>query len=407
MGVSILEKKKNETTYQYIKRIVQAKDDGELDLDYAELAPHLFGQELSSCEARKRFYGLRYLISVIENEGISLQPTSQLEQIKKEIGILDVKRQEVKNKYGKLNQLKKQFIKAIEISNDIKDEMFANGFQISIPNHCFKRIEYETDRKMIVTISDWHIGYVIHNCKGNIYNYEIANRRVDKYIDEIYKTAQLYNINKIIVINLGDVVEHQYLRGNQGQNTEFNQSEQINYALRLIYRFLTALTEFASVEYYGIAGNHDRSCGDKSLNIEGDNANTIIQEQLKVYNEISQNPRLIIADMNYLDREIVKEVNGVKFKFIHGDGKLKDPKRLYDSESTMDKEMFDCIVRGHWHNFSVNSQNGGGKVVNVGCLSGYNDYSARFGCSTYASQCIFVIGSGEIEIIKDVNLQQN
>lgn len=405
MGDNILEKKKNETTYQYIKRIVQAKDSGELDLDYAELSPHLFNKDYSSDVARRMFYGLRYIIPIIETEGLTIQPTSQLDQIQKEIGILDVKRQEIKNKYGKFNQIKKQFIKSIEISNDIKDEMFANGFEINIPSHCFSKIECESERKMIVTISDWHVGYVIPNCKGNIYNFEIANQRIDKYINEIYKMAQLYSINKIIVINLGDTVEQTYMRGNQGQNTEFNQSQQINYALKLIFRFLIALTEFANVEYYGIAGNHDRSCGDKTLNVEGDNANTVIQEQLKVYSELIDSPKLTIADMWYLDREIIKEVNGVKFKFIHGDEKLKDPKRLFDSESTMDKEMFDCVVRGHWHNFAVTSQNGGGMVVNVGCLSGYNDYSARFGCSTYASQAIFVVGNKEIEIVKGVNLQ--
>lgn len=37
---------------------------------------------------------------------------------------------------------------------------------------------------MVCHITDWHIGYVINNCNGNYFNWEIANERINKYISE-------------------------------------------------------------------------------------------------------------------------------------------------------------------------------------------------------------------------------
>lgn len=402
-----LEKKNNESTYQYIKRIVQAKDTGDIDLDYSELSPHIFGKEYSSDVCRRMYYGVRYLIKIIETEGLTLKPTSQLEDIKKQIGELEVKRQEIKNKNGQFNRIKKQLIKSIEISNDIKDLMLEQGMNIQIPSKCYEPININEDRTMIVCLSDLHIGYEIKDCKGNSFNLEIANKRMDKFVTEIYKYCSIFEIDNICVRGLGDFIEHCYMRGNQGVNSELNQSEQIVYVTELIYKFLTQLSEFAYVNYLGISGNHDRSCGEKSLNFEGDNANYIINRTLYNYNELANNPRLKIHELNYLQKEINEVINGVKCKFIHGDEKLKNPKRLFDSESTMDKEMYDLLIKGHLHNFNVTSQNSGGSVIGCGCLSGYNDYSARFGCNTYASQTLIIVSNGEVELIKDVNLQIN
>ena len=153
-----------------------------------------------------------------------------------------------------------------------------------------------------------------------------------------------------------------------------------------------------------IAGNHDRSQGDKNLNEDGDNANTIITENLKTFNEIKPNSRLHIKDVNYMAKEIKIEVEGTKHKFIHGDERIKDGKRLIENDFSMDNDTYDVLWSGHWHNFSVQSENRGRYIVRTGCLSGFNDYSVQFGCATDASQTIAVVSNGKIEMIKDVNL---
>ena len=87
---------------------------------------------------------------------------------------------------------------------------------------------------------------------------------------------------------------------------------------------------------------------------------------------------------------------GIKCKFIHGDhNKTKDGKTLIKSEMSVDNEFYDILFKGHLHNFSIESENNGRYIVR-GCLSGYNDFSLNFGCATFASQTIVVLGEKKI-----------
>jgi predicted phosphodiesterase len=93
-------------------------------------------------------------------------------------------------------------------------------------------------------------------------------------------------------------------------------------------------------------------------------------------------------------------------KILHGDNRVGDSKKLFDAESSMDNVKYDLILRGHYHNFNVSSQNNGGYVVTSGCLFGYNPYSVKkMSCNTNASQTLIVVGNDEIESIKPINLQ--
>jgi len=328
----------------------------------------------------------------------------KLDQVKEIVGELDIKKQQIRDQNRQLTALKKDFIKSISIAEDIKDYLKDNC-TIIIPEYCHKSLINNSRYEMIVHITDWHIGYIIDNCKGNYYNWEVANKRIDKLISECYKYIELYNISNIYVINTGDVIEHTYMRDNQSQFCEFTQSEQINKAIQIIYRFLCSLCKYTNVQYDSIYGNHDRFNGDKKANLDGDNVEVIIREQLKTYVELSGNKRLTVVDRKHTDKEIVKNINGLSCKFIHGEDSSKDGKRAIRNEMSVDNKFYDVLFKGHLHNFNIESENNGRYVVYTGCLSGYNDYSIKFGASTYASQTICIVDSnGKVEMIKDVVL---
>ena len=145
---------------------------------------------------------------------------------------------------------------------------------------------------------------------------------------------------------------------------------------------------------------------DKDANIEGDNANVIIVKNLHFYKELSGNEKIKILDVDFRDDSAIFEVNGMNFKTIHGDNRPREKKKLYDSETTMDSQIYKIIFRGHDHNFNIMSQNSGGYVITCGSLFGYNPYSVKnMGCTTNASQTLVVVGEKDIEAIKDVSLQ--
>lgn len=402
----------NESFLDYAERLLDGKKTGLYDIDYVEMYEVLFDKTISSDEGRKRSYMLRDLISKIKEEEIkSLEDKTQLQKLRDRLGEFDIKKRQLQIERNGLNKLKRDLIPSVVVADELAQFMVDNDMQINIPEYCFDEIEdSDTEYEMIVNISDWHIGYTIDNCKGNYFNWEISNIRVDKLIEEIYKYVKLYNVTKIYVVNTGDTIEHSYLRKNQSQFCEFGQSEQINRAIELIYRFLVALCKDCNVDYHSIAGNHDRSNGDNKANLKGDNADIIISRQIHKYNEIAkqnkgvQNSRLTVFESDPFDEEIILEVNGTKHKFIHGDGKFKDGDKLIKSEMSMDDDSY-SLWRGHYHNFNVHSENNGRYIISTGCLSGYNSYSTGFGCTTWASQTLGIIGDGKVELIKDVQLQ--
>jgi predicted phosphodiesterase len=330
---------------------------------------------------------------------------NKLNQVREIVGELDIKKQQIRDQNRQLTSLKKDFIKSISIAEDIKDYL-AENCTIVIPEYCQSPLKSNGKYEMIVHIADWHIGYVIDDCKGNYYNWEIANQRIDKLISECYKYIEMYDVSKIYVVNTGDVIEHTYMRNNQSQFCEFPQSKQINKAIQIIYRFLCSLCKYANVEYDSIYGNHDRFNGDKNANLDGDNAEVIIREQIKTYKELSNNERLTVVDRKHTDKAIVKDVNGLLCKFLHGEDSSKDGKKAIKNEISVDNQLYDILFKGHLHNFNIESENHGRYVVYTGCLSGFNDYSVRFSCATYASQTICIVDdNGKIEMIKDVVLQ--
>ena len=399
-----LNRRENESFLDYCDRVISGKKNGIFDLDNSEVWKILFNEDLSADESRKRIYGLQKLIPILRTEENKVESKTQLESIREKVGELDTLKIQISKEKTELNRIKRDLVKSIIIADEIK-QYLEDNCTIIVPEYCEEPININSEYEMIVHITDFHIGYVIDNCKGNYYNWKIANQRIDRLINECYKYIEMYNIKKVFVVNTGDVIEHLSMRKNQSQFCEFSQSEQINKAIELIYRFLVAMCKYCNVEYDSIYGNHDRMNGDYQSNLDGDNAEVIIREQIGKYKELSNNNRLTVVDRRHTDKEIVKEVKGLLCKFVHGDKSVKDGKQQIKNEISMDNKLYDLYFQGHLHNFNIVSENNGRYIVSTGCLSGYNDFSVTFGCTSVASQTIAILTDGKVEMIKDVVLQ--
>ncbi len=398
----------NESFEEWKFRLIFGKLEKTIDLDWSEIV-ELLDLQCSADHLRKTAYGAyEYYIYSLKKK------KNSLEDIRERIGELDIVKRKVQVEKQELGKIKRELIKSISIADDLKQYMQDNNFQVVIPEYCkneLKIVSSDVEYVMIVHITDLHIGYVIDNCKGNYFNWSIANQRIDRLIAECEKTIKTYNINKVYVISTGDDIEHVYMRKNQSQFSEFTLAEQINKAIELKYRFLVALCRHCNVEYDSIYGNHDRMNGEKDANLDGDNSEVIIRKQIGMYARLSGNKRLTVVNRKHNDKEIKKVIGGLKCKFVHGDKiKAKNGKVIIKNEMSMDNIWYDLLFKGHLHNFGIESENHGRHIISTGCLSGYNDYSTNFGCTTVASQTIAVIkqdliAGSEIELIKDVKLQ--
>jgi len=255
----------------------------------------------------------------------------------------------------------------------------------------------EKDSKMIVALSDMHIGALV-DTDVNKYNFEIAVDRLSQYASKIITEARKRDINELYIVNLGDVVEHSTMRYGQGFSTEFAFSEQITKASDLIIKFITMLAnEKFIVTYAGIAGNHDRIT-DKDKNIDGDHAVKAINHAIEIFVKYSNQENVKYVQAK--DYKHYLQLNGVNILALHGDLDSKNDLHLLSRHSNIDGVNYDLAIMGHYHTVDI-TEVGLGKYISVsGSIKGADDYSLnKIRKVSAPSQSYYIIDKNkEIEI---------
>jgi predicted phosphodiesterase len=337
---------------------------------------------------------------------VDMVTESKLASLDRLLGDLYSEKRETQQALAEISKFRKDFHLSKTIADEIIDEF--KNFKVSKPNQeiGFPIQKVGAKNKAIVVLTDLHVGVVINDVYGNYYNYEIAKQRMNDYLVKVIQHCKRFQISDVKVIGLGDFVEHVNMRYKQSRDAEFGLAKQILKASELVIEFLVSLSQHVSVEYSGIAGNHDRLQGDKDIAFDDDNANVIINSNIEKFIKFSNSQRLTFSPTADDATEINVELNGKKIKLVHGhldNGNKKDRLKAYIS---MQNDFFDCLVYGHLHNYNVQESDHGRMTVGVGCLSGRNDYSKTFNCATNASQMMLVVTSEGDLIPMKIDLQK-
>lgn len=279
-----------------------------------------------------------------------------------------------------------------DLKADLKKE-FAN---LAKPNYSFVH-KVETpdsgDRELVVLLSDMHIGATVFgNPVTGGYNFEILKKRLGVYIGEIKAMASLYNVSKIRVYNLSDNIEHVSMRSvNQAFETEFNATEQIAKATRVIIDFVTTLERVAPVKFGIVGGNHDRFQGNKNEKIYNDNISYLILDYMLFMQEQGLLQRTDIIDNREDIYSFEDVVQGKTLYVTHGDG-LKG-KGSHINKFIKDHAI-DYLVTGHVHNHSVSQEDYARLHITCSSPMGYNNYSKELNLPlSTPSQTMFVLGN--------------
>lgn len=318
----------------------------------------------------------------------------KLESIKSLVGELSYEKHENKYYLREINKGKRELIDfAIlveEIGSAIREHDFSEFHIVPQP------IIEATNKKMIVGLSDLHIGALV-DTDINVFNFNIALARMSVYANRIITEARNNGVTDLYIMNLGDTVEHASMRFSQGFNAEFTFSEQIVKASDLIIKFLMFLSrEGFNITYSGIAGNHDRIT-DKDKNIDGDHAVKPINEIIKVFIRHAGIENIKFQEAKDYGHSI--ELNSRNFKFVHGDlDSLKDDS-LVAKHSSIDGTDYDMVVMGHYHHFREMEVGFDKRVVVFGSLKGADDYGERIRKISVASQGIIIVDEqGDIDV---------
>lgn len=243
--------------------------------------------------------------------------------------------------------------------------------------------------QMIVGLSDLHIGAKVDIPQVNQYSMEIAQARLDQYVQKIANFVSFYKPNKIYIEDLGDSIENVYMRKNdQSFSVEADLATQQAQAIKQIINFIVKVRSLGvPVEFTSIGGNHDRSNGNKKELVEGDSFATVLNT---VIEQLAQDKEgLDVAQPDHIYRHVIYP-NGSPIKLVHGDyDKLSDD-NILAKLSLLDDVNYKALVGGHFHSANIRELMGG-FVVQAGSLIGPTSYSENLKARSSVSQSILVV----------------
>lgn len=305
------------------------------------------------------------------------------------VGDLYIANREKQNVNRVLNKTKREIADESIVINDIKRLIT----ETEIPQFTQSKVSVGEEEYIgIVAPSDWHIGLLFNDL-----NYDVAEKRVERFASEIIEKSKLFGIKELKVVHLGDIINHIYMHKNtQAYHSEFDVSTQIVKATHLMFSFLKFLSNELKVEYLGtIVGNHGRM-SQKGETLTNDSVEVVIHEMIKSMIDMSNLVNLSYDDSEYKKSFQKVNVKNKVFAFVHGDKESKTGADRIKKHSSIIGEQIDILVQGHIHNFKVESENYDRKIITSGSLMGSDDYAQDLGFYTGASQLFLVVSEKDV-----------
>jgi len=239
------------------------------------------------------------------------------------------------------------------------------------------------EREAILQLSDWHYGICIDS-PYNQYNPDICKERVMRLAKEVAQRCALYDIHKLHVVNLGDMIAgriHLTLR----LKSRFDVITQTIEVSELLANFMFALSSFLDIEYYDTLDNHSRLepnlCDSLDLESLVRIITWFLKERLKDVPTIHFNDNTLgddIASFTCLGHKVIA---------VHGD---KDkPETVVANLSLMTKDYYDLALTAHRHHFFTDEKNRT-VVVSNSSLMGTDDLAQQLRLSAAASQNLII-----------------
>ena len=243
-----------------------------------------------------------------------------------------------------------------------------------------------TSAEAIAVISDWHYGIEVHN-HWNEFNTEICKDRVNKYLNKLLETCDMFNITKIHLVNLSDLIAGRIHNTIRFESREDVISQTIHVS-EILAQFINELTKRGyDVEYYDCLDNHSRLEPIKSDSLDLESLVRIIPWYLS--ERFKSEPSLTIHKNEYSDDIITFDVLKGKYKIGAVHGHKDRPQQVIKNLTLMTKENFDLILTAHLHHWAGDETNRTVQISN-GSLMGTDTYAKDLRLDSQPSQNIII-----------------
>ena len=371
-----IKKRDNESFIEYADRLIDAKENGIIDLDKSEIWEFLFGEKISPDESRKRLYGVKTIISKLKEEGYK---NITEEDILKQ---LEIKKQELQKEKYKV-QTEKIALNQM-LREEARFELFIERAIEEIKKHPIldinknlrnKNVVQQNNKCGLLAFADLHYNkeFKILGLHGEIineYSVDVFKKRMWKLLDKTIEIVDKEGFNEISVFNLGDELEG-IIRISQLMTLKYGLVESAIQFAYFIADWLNELSKYVLVDYYVTEGNHTelRLLTGKKGDIPDENLSKVIHVLIS---EILKENSNIILHENYTDK-IYTNIAGFNVLGIHGEEKnvmqaIRDFSFIYNTQ-------IDYMVTGHKHH--ANSINAGVRkgCIGVGSIMGIDDFA--------------------------------
>lgn len=369
-----LRKRPDEFELAFIYRLGTLKDDGVIDMTWGELANVLNKQlrdpdeEWSESAYRKKYSLIRdayeQIFSNYKNDDYLNELVLQKQEIQKEKRKLYDERLDLNRRLREEARLETTIDRIDHTLSDISARFFSDN-TYDLP-------QIISNRKMIVCLSDMHIGADYCNADGK-YNTEIAKERLQQYLAEIKDIQGRYGCSDCVVAILGDCISGSIHRTISITNKE-DVVEQVKTASMLISEFIDVLSHwFENVTVYSVGGNHSR--------IEKKAEDALLSERLDnlipwfVEKMMSGKDNVDVVSHTFDDTLGIFNVGDKVYFIQHGDySSITDA--AIGKLVLWAKQTPYCILTGHMH-YPAMTDVSGIKVVQSGSLCGSGDEFTR------------------------------
>lgn len=364
------------------------KDAGILDMTWSELAD-IMNNQLRDPEDKWTESVYRKKYRLIKDAYEQIFADYQNDEYLKE---LELQKQEIQKEKRKLYDERLDLNRRLreearlETTIDRLDHSLSSISSRLFSDNSYDYPMMQSDYKMIVCLSDLHIGADFQNVDGE-YNSDIATKRLQQYLREIKDIQGRNGCSECFVTILGDCINGSIHRTISITNKE-DVIEQVKIASMLIADFVDTLSHwFKKVTVYSIGGNHSRiekKAEDALLSERLDNLIPWFVEKL-----MQSKDNVVVISHTYDDTLGIFNV-GEKIYFIqHGDySSITDA--AIGKLVLWAKQTPYCILTGHLH-YPAMTDVSDIKVIQSGSLCGSGDeYSRQKRLTGKPSQTVIV-----------------
>jgi len=293
-----------------------------------------------------------------------------------------------------INKLEKQLGNQINFEDQILKTIRVAIERLDPPKQQIPKFHPKPNKKNMtieLMLSDIHFGK-----KSESFDLSVLKNRLRKLKEEFltelkYKQDQGYNVERLILALLGDIMESYTMHGSESSlSCEFGNPRQIYTAIKVLFDeiFLPIARTGIPILVPAVAGNHDRTEVHRTFNNPGENYMTwVIYNCLKDYCEIAglTNVKFDIPIGGYTTVEIY----GNTCLYEHLDNLKSTVKNsLVDLMTDRSKQLgvtVKMIRGGHWHEYVCYER--GMAIINESAC-GQDSYAKVKGYASTAGQTI-------------------